>query len=43
MYFVIISRLNSPECKDLLLVVLEMFIPVISVNILLSDTSSLKK
>lgn len=41
-YFVVISRLNSPEYKDLLFVVLEMFAPVIAVDILLSDTKSQK-
>lgn len=34
--------LNSPECKDLCFVILEIFIPVIAVDILLSDTSILK-
>lgn len=36
-YFVIISGLNLPECKYLLFVVLELFIPVIAADILLND------
>lgn len=40
MYFVVISGLKSPECKYLLFVVLEMFIPVIAADILLNDTVS---
>lgn len=37
-YYVVISGLNLPECKYLLFVVLEIFIPVRAADILLNDT-----
>lgn len=39
-YFVLISGLNSPECSYLLFVVLDVFIPVIAVDVLFSDSES---